>query len=478
MPHTWVGDAVIVLKAPNGKILNLDYLLSSTFGTGPTTGLVNTIISSAGSTSLNAGINPYTGTFKPDAILSGNPQAGPNGYIPNVNNFTSLYSIPNGNWTLALYDGGPGDVGTLTSWSISIDYTLNGSWTQKANFAGIARAAAVSFGTATKGYIGTGSNLSSSLSDVYEYDPAVNTWALRGVVGARADATGFAISDQLYFGLGLNGSNFINTFTRLSPYWEVRNTTGDYDEEVQTGSGTCFEYPLTYDGTWRGYIECPAMTPGCYAGFSVNSLQNLGNICYKSRVDASASPRGGYGWYGGAVQEDVRLCRRNLRVEFANQPVSPVAFRIFFTKAELDALITSFQSTYGISKSYSDFKIIKYSGGNQDLDPSNNSGVNINYEQITPVFTFYGSSNQYVYAEINVSSYSEFYLALSSRRYYSDADSDGFGNPNIFVVAETALPGYVADNTDCNDAASSVHPGATEIQTLLMIIAMAKWMKA
>lgn len=48
--------------------------------------------------------------------------------------------------------------------------------------------------------------------------------------------------------------------------------------------------------------------------------------------------------------------------------------------------------------------------------------------------------------------------------YYQDHDGDGYGNPNTTLVSCTGAPsGYVADNTDCNDNASTVHPGAVEI---------------
>ncbi len=48
--------------------------------------------------------------------------------------------------------------------------------------------------------------------------------------------------------------------------------------------------------------------------------------------------------------------------------------------------------------------------------------------------------------------------------YYADADNDGFGNPLVSVVSCTGTPaGFVLNNTDCNDLAAAVRPGAAEI---------------
>ena len=47
--------------------------------------------------------------------------------------------------------------------------------------------------------------------------------------------------------------------------------------------------------------------------------------------------------------------------------------------------------------------------------------------------------------------------------FYQDADSDGYGNPNISLQACMQPAGYVTDSTDCDDTKASIHPGAAEI---------------
>ena len=50
----------------------------------------------------------------------------------------------------------------------------------------------------------------------------------------------------------------------------------------------------------------------------------------------------------------------------------------------------------------------------------------------------------------------------TSENYYADADSDGFGDPTVFQTSCTPVPGYVPDNTDCDDANANIHPNAAE----------------
>ena len=47
--------------------------------------------------------------------------------------------------------------------------------------------------------------------------------------------------------------------------------------------------------------------------------------------------------------------------------------------------------------------------------------------------------------------------------YFADTDGDGFGDINFPTQACSVPTGYVSDNTDCDDSAANVNPGATEV---------------
>jgi len=101
------------LKAPNGNILNLAYEVG---GSGDN--FVNTTFSSAGGTAIFSGTAPFTGTYAIDGFTGV-------GIAPNLSNvtaWTSLYSTPNGAWSLIVTDPWGGDNGTINSWSITINY--------------------------------------------------------------------------------------------------------------------------------------------------------------------------------------------------------------------------------------------------------------------------------------------------------------------------------------------------------------------
>jgi hypothetical protein len=53
--------------------------------------------------------------------------------------------------------------------------------------------------------------------------------------------------------------------------------------------------------------------------------------------------------------------------------------------------------------------------------------------------------------------------AVGAGLWYADADGDGFGDINSLIADCTQPSGYVADNTDCNDAEFLINPDAVEI---------------
>jgi subtilisin-like proprotein convertase family protein len=129
--HTWPGDVVVVLRTPNGQVLNLDYYISGT-GFGPGTGMVNTNISSTGTVALGASTSPtFTGTFRADR--AGAADAAPSGMPVTTTAWASLYGPANGTYTLGCRDSYGGDIGTLTAWSVDVTYVIpsygEGVWT-------------------------------------------------------------------------------------------------------------------------------------------------------------------------------------------------------------------------------------------------------------------------------------------------------------------------------------------------------------
>ncbi|MBS1743904.1 MAG: proprotein convertase P-domain-containing protein, partial [Bacteroidetes bacterium] len=122
--HNNDGDLNINLKAPNGSILNL---VNRKGGTG--NNFTNTTVSSAGTTTFASSSSPFTGTFAANAANN----VGATGYKSNVAAFSFLYGTPNGNWTLVIDDEVAARAGTLTSWTITINYTSPITWSPITN---------------------------------------------------------------------------------------------------------------------------------------------------------------------------------------------------------------------------------------------------------------------------------------------------------------------------------------------------------
>ncbi|MBI3501208.1 MAG: T9SS type A sorting domain-containing protein [Bacteroidetes bacterium] len=125
--------------------------------------------------------------------------------------------------------GTKGYVGT--GWDISNTYKRDlwqydptgDTWTQMADIGtsgSLARYEAISFSTATKGYIGMGENISTKFKDLWEYDPTGNTWTQKANYpgNSRIGLVGFSIANLGYAGLGEDTSyNFTTEFYQYNP---------------------------------------------------------------------------------------------------------------------------------------------------------------------------------------------------------------------------------------------------------------------
>jgi len=109
------------------------------------------------------------------------------------------------------------------------DPALN-TWTRKAELGGGKRTGAVGFSIGNKGYIGTGF---AYYKDFWEYDPALNTWTQKADFGGgeRWDAVGFSIGDKGYIGTGLYGPSHYKDF------WEYNPALNTWTQKADFGGG-------------------------------------------------------------------------------------------------------------------------------------------------------------------------------------------------------------------------------------------------
>ncbi len=125
-------DYVVNITAPNGNRLNLINQRGSHTAT-VTTLFANTNLSSAGGPSLATGSGTFTGTWSADAAAG----VGAAPFAANVTNWTSLYSVPNGTWTLSIYNntGFTNVVVPTAQWSITLNYSYQApiTWSPATN---------------------------------------------------------------------------------------------------------------------------------------------------------------------------------------------------------------------------------------------------------------------------------------------------------------------------------------------------------
>jgi len=118
LPTTSVDDYIINLTAPNGNTINL---VNQPGGMTYLDNFTNTTISSTATALLSSSTAPYTGTFAADLGAG----IGPTAFTSNSTEWCNLMTTGNGNWTISARDMIALDLGSFTSWTLTLTYVTS-----------------------------------------------------------------------------------------------------------------------------------------------------------------------------------------------------------------------------------------------------------------------------------------------------------------------------------------------------------------
>jgi N-acetylneuraminic acid mutarotase len=129
------------------------------------------------------------------------------------------------------------------------------SWSQKTSLPAVSRQYAVAMCIGTKGYLIGGladsfyNQMAVSLVDVWEYDPASDSWTQKGNFPgvARTDAAGFTIGNKGFYGLG-----DIGPVQFATDWWEYDPTMDQWTRKADFPQ--IFDSPLGVPIAGSGYI--------------------------------------------------------------------------------------------------------------------------------------------------------------------------------------------------------------------------------
>ena len=126
--HPVDGELSVFLVAPNGSVLRL-----IEGNGGSSQNFTNTVLSDEASTAITGtSINGFKGLYTPKGIIATSCLLG-----GTVNSFGGIGGgsiIPNGNWSLKIFDNANGNTGILNSWDISFSGPLSFKTVEENNY--------------------------------------------------------------------------------------------------------------------------------------------------------------------------------------------------------------------------------------------------------------------------------------------------------------------------------------------------------
>jgi len=139
---------------------------------------------------------------------------------------------------------------------LSLNLFSQGYWTQKADFGGTPKYWAVGFAVNGKGYAGLGrGNGFSNSSDLWEYNPVTNAWTQKSSFpgGARYSSHVFVINNKAYFCSGAYWSGISGDYTPYNDVWEYNPATDTWTQKNNfPGPGRHDAFAFSFGG--MGYL--------------------------------------------------------------------------------------------------------------------------------------------------------------------------------------------------------------------------------
>ncbi|PZF72675.1 Kelch repeat-containing protein [Taibaiella soli] len=182
-----------------------------------------------------------------------------------------------------------------------------GTWSQKADFTGTGRDAAVGFSIGNKGYVGTGKDGNGGTSDFLQYDQATNSWTQKASFPGdpRTDAVGFSIGNKGYIGTGTYP--FSGNYNGLTnDFWEYNPATDAWTQKANFGGGLRAN-AIGFASNGRGYVGLGSPDYGLTAldfweyNPTTNSWTQKANFPGNARTSASSFAIGNKGYVVSGV---------------------------------------------------------------------------------------------------------------------------------------------------------------------------------
>jgi N-acetylneuraminic acid mutarotase len=352
--------------------------------------------------------------------------------------------------------------------SLSLHAQIIDTWTQKANFGGSARSEAVGFSIGDKGYIGTGTD-GNLKKDFWEYDPAFDAWTQKADFGgsARKAAVGFSLDGKGYIGTGYDGKvkkDFWQYDPSSNTWVEKNGFQGDPREDAVAFTIESFGYLGT------GINKFDQLTDDFYRyDPALNMWSNIKKIpgIRRAAVSFSINGKGYVGTGNDGTLSDIFIkdCweydpASNTWTQKSDLPGNGREEAVGFSINDKGYIVSGLEEIFTFPKKKDCWE---YNPANDSWTQKNN----FEGSERTSAATFVIGNNAYLGTGSGSASMNDFWIYETCIPYtvYADFDEDGYGNiydqyitPNCEIT-----DGYVADNTDCNDANATINPGGIEI---------------